>query len=283
MNELDKIYEISPRKIINDFSKIVIMSDCHRGSKDFDDNFNANKNIYNAALEHYYNAGFTYIELGDGDEMWENKRVKDIIKEHIDTFKIIKKFHDTERLIMIYGNHDREKNKKKTLKKYFYKYNNQNLLNNLMVYESYILTYNNHDIFLIHGHQVDLLNGKFWRLSKFLVRYVWKNLERIGFNDPTSAAKNNKVSKSVEKKLQKWSKEQDKIIIAGHTHRPIYPKLGESLYFNDGSCIHPNGVTAIEIESGYISLVKWDIEEEHGILEIKKELIAGPEAINKFF
>jgi len=39
-----------------------------------------------------------------------------------------------------------------------------------------------------------------------------------------------------------------KIVIAGHTHKPIYPLKGESYYFNDGSAIHPNGITCIKIK-----------------------------------
>ena len=56
------------------------------------------------------------------------------------------------------------------------------------------------DIFMLHGHQVDLLNGTFWRLARFLVRHVWKNLERFGIRDLTRAAKNYAVLKSFLKK-----------------------------------------------------------------------------------
>ena len=49
-------------------------------------------------------------------------------------------------------------------------------------------------------------------------------------------------------------------MIAGHTHRPVYPNVGENLYFNDGTCIHPDGITCIEIENGKITLVKWALE-----------------------
>ena len=39
--KLDKIFEKSKKLVIDDNSKIVIMSDCHRG----DDNFIKNQNI----------------------------------------------------------------------------------------------------------------------------------------------------------------------------------------------------------------------------------------------
>ncbi len=287
---LNSILNKSKHINIDNDSKIVIMSDCHRGSGNNYDNFIKNQNIYQAALNHYYNNGFTYIELGDGDDMWEVKNYNEIIEQHLDTFKLLAKFNNSNRLIMIYGNHDICKRSDKVLKKYFYKYYNKStkkqekLLDNLVVYESLVLNYKDHEIFLIHGHQVDLLNGTFWRLSRFLVRHVWKYLEYFGTNDPTNAAKNYKVAKNVEKKLKKWSLENNKILIAGHTHRPLFPMVGDGLYFNDGSCIHPNGITCLEIENGRITLVKWVFKlKDSKLISVGREVIEGNESISKFF
>ncbi|MBR1376215.1 MAG: metallophosphoesterase family protein [Bacilli bacterium] len=290
MSKLDKIFKNSKKYHIDDNTKLVIMSDCHRGTGDNFDNFVKNKNIVLAALRHYYINGFTYIELGDGDEMWEVDDYKDIVKEHIDTFRILKKFNDSKRLIMVYGNHDIVKRKPKVLEDTFHKYynnitnKNEDLLTDLKVYESLVLDYKDHDIFLIHGHQVDLLNSTFWYLAAFLVNHLWKPLENIGIKDPTSAAKNYQVTKKTEKKLKKWSMINNKMLIAGHTHRPIFPKIGQSLYFNDGSCIHPNGITCIEIENGKITLVKWSFNISNDkILFVERKIVEGKEPIINFF
>ena len=48
-------------------------------------------------------------------------------------------------------------------------------------------------------------------------------------------------------------------MIGGHAHRPTFPSLGKSMYFNNGSCIHLECITAIEIEKECISLVKWSV------------------------
>ena len=274
----------------DDATKIVIMSDCHRGNGNNDDNFEKNKNIYDSALQHYFNNGFTYIELGDGDEMWEVKNYKEIIEEHIDSFKELKRFNDEGRLIMIYGNHDIVKKSPAILRKYFYEYEDKEtnekrkLLFNLEAYESLILEYKGQEIFLIHGHQVDFLNSTIWPVSRFLVRYVWRNLELVGIKDPTSAAKNYRVKNKVEKKLQKWSQENKKMVIAGHTHRPLFPKAKESLYFNDGSCIHSNGITCLEIENGKIGLAKWglDVNNDEQIV-VKRFGLEKSEPIENFF
>ena len=74
------------------------------------------------------------------------------------------------------------------------------------------------------------------------------------------------------------------MIIAGDTDRPIYPKVGQSLYFNDGSCIHPNGITCIEIEKGKITLVKWVFSlKEENIISVGRKVIAGRDCITDFF
>ena len=68
------------------------------------------------------------------------------------------------------------------------------------VYEGIILEneYNNKQrIFLIHGHQGDLINDRLWKLGRFLVRYIWKPLEIWGLNNSTRAAKNYKKNVTI--------------------------------------------------------------------------------------
>ena len=84
---LDKLFKKSKIINIDNNSKIVIISDCHRGIGDINDNFYKNRNIYEYALEYYFNKGFTYIELGDGDDMWEVNNYYNLIKFNISTFK----------------------------------------------------------------------------------------------------------------------------------------------------------------------------------------------------
>lgn len=288
--KLNKVINKAKEIKIDDYSKIVIMSDVHRGVGDNADNFIKNKSIFNGALNYYFNKGFTYIELGDGDDMWEVRNYEEIVNEHIDTFKILKKFHDRHRLIMIYGNHDIVKRDDKVMKKYFSSYydkitkERKDLLVNLSVKESLILSYKGHSVFLTHGHQVDFLNSNLWKLSRFLVRTVWRSLEIIGANDPTKSAKKYHVSKRVEKRLEKWSNDNSKIIIAGHTHRPIMPLPKTGLYINDGSCIHPNGITSLEIDKGFISLVKWfyDVNDQQ-VITVKRELLSSSIPIEDYF
>jgi predicted phosphodiesterase len=80
--------------------------------------------------------------------------------------------------------------------------------------------------------------------------------------------------KETELRLIEWCRQRGKALIAGHTHRVRFPKDGEPEYYNVGSCVRPRAVTAIEIENGRISLVKWAVESrDDGTLCITKTVI----------
>ncbi len=295
MNKLEKvtqIFESAEQIPFDDTSKFVLMSDCHRGDGSWADNFLRNRNIYIAALNHYYNYNYTYIELGDGDELWENKKLSDIMNIHKDSFSILSKFQNVGRLYMLFGNHDIEKKNYNFVKRNLRRFFNQreekasSIFENIKIHEGLVLRHRITDdkILLIHGHQVNTLTSTLWRLSKFLVRHLWKPLEVFGVNDPTSIAKNYDKKISVAKKLTEWVIEKKHMLIAGHNHRPSFPEVGQPPYFNDGSCIHPRCITAIEISDGSISLVKWSVKtREDGILYIDRDILAGPRSLNDYF
>ena len=64
---------------LNRDTKLVIFSDLHRGVGDWADDFMHNSLVFTSALDHYFQHGFTYLELGDGDEFYENRRLEDIV------------------------------------------------------------------------------------------------------------------------------------------------------------------------------------------------------------
>lgn len=285
MKRLDKVYNSSTRIYFDDNSKLVLMSDCHRGDGNWTDNFARNQNIFYRALSYYYKKNYTYIELGDGDELWEVPKYYDIIQEHSDIFWLMSKFYQERRLHFIYGNHDIEKRDPKFVADnlfHFFKEREKRsfpLFKDLQIHEGIILTHRktHENIFLLHGHQVDLLNSTLWRLSKFLVRYIWTPLESFGVRDRTRTAKNYKKKNTIGQRLEFWTENKGHILIAGHTHRPMFPKSSEPPYFNDGSCVHPRCITAIEIINGDIILVKWSVKTtSRGILYIDRDILAGP-------
>ena len=258
IKRLDRAFKDAPVLPINQQTKYVFISDCHRGVGDNKDNFLKNENAYIAALQHYYHYGYTYIEVGDGDELWENKCLDEIMSMHTDVFSMLSCFHKNKRLYMLYGNHDIEK-----------RYNDKCFrldFPDFKVYEGIILEgsmkpqssdiYNHNRILVTHGHQSSLLNSTLWRVARFLVRYLWAPLEYYTFKDPTSAAKNNNVKDRTERRLSNYALKNNVLLIAGHTHRPTM-STDTLPYINCGSCVHPQGITCVELCGSLISLVRW--------------------------
>lgn len=267
---IQKAFEKSLHISMEDHSKIVIMSDCHRSTGTWADSFIHNRPIYTAALKYYYLSKFTYIELGDGDELWEARRFSDVYNTHREIYQLLHQFHKENRLYLLFGNHDRIKENNALIWK--------GLNATIPFYESIVLHHSGSlPIYMFHGYQGDLINDRFWKLSRFLVRYLWKPLELRGFKDPTSAAKNYTKIRRMEEAFITFSCRNKCILTAGHTHKPTLMKTDCGMYFNSGSCIHPEAVTAIEIEKGKASLVKWSIcsyddMSLHVCREILKEL-----------
>ncbi len=286
----------SAREItIEDNHKIVIMSDCHRGDNSWADDFADNQNLFHYALYYYYKQNFTYIELGDGDELWENKRFEDIRQTYSKIFDLEKKFYREGRFYRVLGNHDMEFKDKTVVQKKLFNYIDEStkkpetLFEGIEIPEGLILQHskNGKRIFLVHGHQGDALSDQFWKFSRFCVRHIWKPLQTLGVHDPTSPAKNYKKRDAIDIEFTKWAKEHNQMVIAGHTHRSVFPSPSEDpLYFNTGSCVHPRGITGIEIVNGNIFLILWHIaakesvgEEISGELYVCKKILESRENI----
>ncbi|QCW98628.1 serine/threonine protein phosphatase [Aggregatimonas sangjinii] len=289
---LNRAYKNAKVLPFDDNSKLILFSDCHRGDNSFADDFANNRNIYFHALKFYYKEGFSYLELGDGDELWENIHFDSIFQAHKNVFKLLKQFHQENRLHMIWGNHDMVYKDAKYVKEHLSHYFDpvegcdKTLLEGITYHEAVVLKHKNtqQEIFLAHGHQADWWNYTFWRWGRFLVRVLWKPLQVWGIADPTSPAKNYKELIKIERRIKKWILANDLLItIVGHTHRPRFPEPGDIPFFNDGSCVHPRSITGIEIENGKISLIKWHISStEDGTLRVVRVLLEGPQKLSDY-
>lgn len=118
---------------------------------------------------------------------------------HSDIFVLLSRFYAQGRLIQLFGNHDRKKNRQSFVEAHCGRYCDgrdcmSSLLSGLEVREGVVLesTENGRELLLVHGHQGDLLNDTLWPVAAFLVRFVWRKLELLGVYDPTSAARNYK-------------------------------------------------------------------------------------------
>ncbi len=281
-SRLDRAFQNAPVLPLNHCCRYCLISDCHRGDGSSNDNFLKNQNLYFTALKHYYASGFTYIELGDGDELWENRRMSQIIEIHSNVFWLLSLFHKQNRLYLLYGNHDMEKKKPGYSGRVFQSYFctdtqcHQELFPDLVFQEGLILENCRHDyrLYLTHGHQADFWNSTGWRVTRFLVRYLWKPLERFGILDPTNAAKNYTQKDRVEQRLSDYASKKDISLVTGHTHRPRLD-ANAPLYLNTGSCVHPRCITCIEIQGNTAYLVKWTCDTRRdNTLYVSRDVLA---------
>ncbi len=273
-------------------SKFILFSDAHRGDGSGADDFAANSQLFKCALDHYFDEGYTLIELGDCEELLENQQFDQIYISHTAIYDRLARFHHSNgRYIKLWGNHDDIWERNQHLL--------QHLFPRLVVYEAAVI---DRHILLWHGHRADPKCWGFWaKLTRVVLRKFWYRLQQLGIRDPTRAAENPGRCDTVDKVLFDWAKagcsEMGRLdawfpgmridtIIAGHTHRPVFQNLSltdkwyvekgrytlqtrrwsqrDSAYFNTGSCVHPRCITGIELtgtgEDMRISLIKWSAE-----------------------
>lgn len=293
------IFEVS----IND--KFIILSDQHKGARDYADDFQLAEKNYLEALVHYNKEDYHYINLGDSEELWENL-LESVIKHNKQTFRNEAEFLKRKAFTKIFGNHD------------LYWDNDPLAAFNLKriygdkvpIYEGAILRFsidhNPLDIFLTHGHQGDLQSDGNW-FSKWFVSNIWGPVQAFLQINPNTPAYDNQLKSEHNTLMYNWvAKQKNVALITGHTHQPvfaslthlerIYVKLNQALvnkdekevafynselkkrikkgdkppdfnkykstYFNSGCCCFSDGdITGIEIEAGFIRLIKWSSQK----------------------
>lgn len=291
MKRLTAAFEDAFTVNIDSNSKLIFFSDVHRGDNSISDEFAHNQNIYYYALTQYLDQGFTYIEVGDGDELWEHSKFKHVRSAHSDIYLLLRDFFEAGRAHFIYGNHNMDfKNKHYTEThafEFFDEYTEQvdRLFAGVQYHEAIKLHHTEQDkeIFVVHGHQGDFINDHLWRFTKYLNRHFWHYLHIVGFTNPASPSKNMHKRHKIEKNYSQWIKQHQKMLIVGHTHRPKFPSDGDEPYFNTGSCVYPRNITGIEVENDQIALVDWRIRpDDDGKLVISRRVMQGPEPLAKF-
>ena len=265
---------------------VIIFSDQHKGNRSWADDFAICEKNYVAALEDYNSKNFTFINLGDSEELWKFT-VKQILPCNDKAFAAEAAFQQGDRYYKTFGNHDiLWKNRldvELDLKKIFQM--------PLPVYEGIVLRDQklDLDIFLTHGHQGDMLSDNN-ALSTWIVAHIWMPLQRYLRINPNSPSSDFSLRNKHNRMMYEWSsKRKHLLLITGHTHQPIFASgkyykhpsnniptetIDEKLeptYFNTGCCCYNDGdITGIEIADGKIRLIRWyheEIKPEKMILE----------------
>jgi UDP-2,3-diacylglucosamine pyrophosphatase LpxH len=207
-------------------SKFIVFSDQHKGAKNGADDFMVCEPNYLAALDYYNDKEFFLINLGDNEELWEN-RWPAVKKNNEVTFEKEKKFVERNAFVKIFGNHDLAWGINPftgiEMEKVYGK--------KINVYEGLILQIPQKEdpftIFLTHGHQGDARSDGNW-FSKFFVANVWAPLQGYLKINPNTPAYNATKKTLHNRIMYEWSARQKKIIlITGHTHQPVFESLTE--------------------------------------------------------
>ncbi len=255
-------------------TRIIVLSDQHRGAKNGADDFMKAEGSYLAALNYYFENKYQYISLGDSEELWENTLMQ-VKKHNTITFEAEKKFILQEnRFFKVFGNHDLYWDNSpiamQQLKAIYDK--------KVKVFEGIIIEKDNHGpkkaiqdkknpvadifslpkkkidpdilplascpltIFLTHGHQGDASSDGNW-FSKFFVANIWAPLQSYLRINPNTPAYDEDVKTAHNLIMYEWSaKFKNLVLITGHTHQPVFESLThpERLYRQLGEAVKAN-------------------------------------------
>jgi UDP-2,3-diacylglucosamine pyrophosphatase LpxH len=263
----------------DDSSRFVFFSDCHRGDNSRADAFARNKPLFLHALTHYYHEGFTYVEVGDGDELWKNRRFSVIRQAHESVFNLLHEFDRLNRLHLIVGNHDIGGRRHHKVEK-----------DGIPTEEALVLQHaeDGQQVFVVHGHQGDLKSDALYLMSRFMVRYVWRRLQDFGLLSASSRSRSlEEQAKKTEHSITEWVQAHRQVTICGHTHQPRSTRYGAAPYFNTGSCAYPGYMTGLELQDGELTLVKWTAHangngRNGGSLHVQREVMVPPRKLSLF-
>jgi len=204
--------------------KIIILSDEHKGARDAADDFRLAEKNYLNALDYYFNNGFYFINLGDCEELWENKPDA-VMDKNKEDFRAELRFLQQDRYYRIFGNHDLqwkfEFPRTRFLKPVFG--------DKLKIYEGVLLTttYNDrpYSIFCTHGHQGDQKSDGN-AFSTWFVAAIWTPIQRFLEISINSTSDSFELVDKHNIIMYEWSAtQQDLLFISGHTHKPVFASL----------------------------------------------------------
>lgn len=201
--------------------RYVIFSDHHKGARNDADDFVPAEATYLAALEHYYHEAFTLIVMGDAEELWE-ERPQAVLTSYRHVFESEARFYP-ERYLRIHGNHDNLWQSAYQREKYLAPF-----FPGIEFYDGVLFTILDHrqqpcEILLVHGHQGTLESDTMASLSQFFVRNVYRLYQIATGLGRTTPAEDACLRALHDTMLYNWASSHERLIlIAGHTHRPIW-------------------------------------------------------------
>ncbi len=284
----------APVMSIDDDSRLVFFSDLHRGDDGPADAFRHNKALFLHALEHYEQRGYTYVEVGDGDELWKNGNLGEVRRAHAPIYRALERFRRAGRLHLLIGNHQLVGGKRTRC------HQRRGLLGG----ESLLLQHRatGQRILVTHGHQGDGFHARVRGATRLLVRHLWRRLQQRGMRTALPEPETHHLETSwvrraiawsrnnqnrIEARIKGWMRSSEGLaLICGHTHRAAFANAGEQPYFNCGSGVQPGAITGLEIAGGVIRLITWTDRPLEGpgaqslpVGQIYRRVLQGPRPV----
>jgi UDP-2,3-diacylglucosamine pyrophosphatase LpxH len=204
--------------------RFIVFSDQHKGAADGADEFRRCKPAYEAALRHYIERDFTVVLLGDVEELWE-QGFSEVERAHGDILMLERSF-SAPRYHRIWGNHDDRWMSARRVREDLAPY----LPAGATVHEALHLDVQRAGIslgrlVLLHGHQGTMFSDRMSWVSRIFLRpYRW--IQRLTGWGQQTPAKDSCLRRDHDKEMYTWALAQEKLIlIAGHTHRPVWSGL----------------------------------------------------------
>jgi predicted phosphodiesterase len=238
--------------------RVIIFSDLHKGARDGADDFQRCERAYNAALAYYNHLEYHLIELGDVEELWENS-FEEVASCYPRTLELAAKFHDAGRYTRFWGNHDLAWTDTKLFQERMspYRYGDVEPIEALKLSVPYDGGARRGELFLVHGHQGTADSDRHARLSQFFVRHVWRGLQRR-LNRPWNTPSVDWALRGEHARtMEEWALGNDKVLIAGHTHLPVFYESEKKLAVTPADAAATDG----DPEALRLAWAEWDAAE----------------------
>lgn len=254
--------------------KIIVFSDQHKGARDGADDFQRCERSYNAALTYYNHLGYHLILLGDVEELWENE-FEEVLKRYPVTLQLEADFREGERYTRVFGNHDLIWKKTKKFQDAMGGFG----LGDITPAEAIRLTIVNggqngedRDLCLIHGHQGTKDSDSNAWLSQFAVRRGWRWAQNLLNRPWNSPAVDLEVRGEHGAAMKDWARERGEVLIAGHTHLPVFWRGENKPEADPTKVTAPDDVSDSQVsEALRLARVAW-AEAEHERLKHNKPI-----------
>lgn len=207
-----------------DRGRVAVISDLHRGAGDHADDFRRAAPTYRRALEFYLDAGYRLVQLGDAEELWESWPGR-VVATYRELLELEARFSEPGAggLDKLWGNHDD-----------LWQYPDQvakhlgPTLGELPVPEALEVTVTADGaalgrLFLVHGHQGTGPSDRWGGISRVVVRWLWRPIQRLLKVQLNTPATDFGIRDRHDRAMFEWAAARgDLVLVAGHTHNPVF-------------------------------------------------------------